>query len=166
MADGSDAADGKARSRKWLVIGAVLTLLLVGGGGAAAFFLLGKDNAGAEQAAPELAEAIYTKIRSHEGRPMFVVTLESEDGRRHSMQVYIEALSRDPKADEMLSLHMPRIVSLLNALLSAQQYEALRTIEGKRQLQAQATERLQAFLHEKIGQPGVETVLFTNFVMQ
>ncbi|NVK42669.1 MAG: flagellar basal body-associated FliL family protein [Oceanospirillaceae bacterium] len=167
MAEDSEAAAGGAKSRKWLIIGAVLAVLLLGGGGAAAFFLLGGEGEAVDEAvAPGKAEALYTKIRTLEGKPMFVVTLPSDDGRRHYMQAYVETLSRDPEVEQTLTLHMPLVVARLNALFGSQRFEVLRTIDGKRQLRQEATGLVQGIMQEKIGKPGVETLLFTNFVMQ
>jgi flagellar FliL protein len=95
-----------------------------------------------------------------------VVTLQSSDGKRHYMQAFIEAKSRDPVVDEALKLHMPLIVARLNALFATQAFEELQTLEGKQALRTEATALVQSIMQEKIGQPGVETILFTNFVMQ
>ncbi|TCK07073.1 flagellar basal body-associated FliL family protein [Marinobacterium mangrovicola] len=169
MADDAQAGDqGKKGSKKKLfIIIALVALLLIGGGGAAAFFLLGGDSEqAAEPAEPVRKEAIYTKVRTLEGKPMFVVTLQSADEKRHYMQAYIEAKSRDQEVADALTLHMPLIVARLNTLFSTQTFEHLMTIEGKQELRAQATDLVQSIMREKIGRPGVESILFTNLVMQ
>lgn len=165
-AAGADA--GGKKSRKWLYIGLVGLVLLVGGGGTAAYFLLGADGSSPEEAeaGDERAKALYTKVRTLEGKPMFVVTLPSDDGRRHYMQAYVEAKSRNPEVDEALTLHMPLVVARLNALFGTQRFEQLRTLEGKERLRQEATDLVRGIMQDKIGQPGVETILFTNFVMQ
>lgn len=162
-------AEGKKKSKLVLIIALVVGVLLVGGGGAAvAFFLLGNDQPAVEEVAatPEKAEAIYTKVRTKEGKPMFVVTLQSLDQRPHYMQAYVEAKSRDSDVDAALTLHMPLIVSRLNTLFSTQKFEQLQTVEGKIKLRQDATDLVREIMQEKIGKPGVETILFTNFVMQ
>lgn len=169
MADDAQAeGQGTKGSRKKLVIIiALAAVLLIGGGGAAAFFLLGGDDEQtAEVVVPVRQEAIYTKIRTLEGKPMFVVTLQSDDGKRHYMQAYIEAKSRDQEVADALTLHMPLIVARLNTLFSTQTFEHLMTIEGKQELRDQATELVQSIMRDKIGRPGVESILFTNLVMQ
>nr|WP_067287583.1 flagellar basal body-associated FliL family protein [Marinobacterium profundum] len=167
-----DMAAGKsAKSGRLMMVAVVLLALLVGGGGVAAFFMLsGSDSAGpavSDAAAPVVkAKALYTKIRTLEGRPMFVVTLASDDGKRHFLQTYIEAKSREQEVVDVLNLHMPLIVARLNALFTSQKFEQLQTIEGKIQLRSEALELLQGIVQEKAGRPGVEALLFTNFVMQ
>lgn len=165
MAQEKEPAGGK-KPRKWLFVGAILALFLLGGGAAAFFLLGGEADVSAETADAKPARAIYTKIRTLEGRPMFVVTLASDDGRRHYMQAYVEAKSRDPGVDEALTLHMPLVVARLNALFGSQRFEQLRSVEGKQELQASSTELVRDIMQEKIGAPGVETILFTNLVMQ
>ncbi|MGH1462124.1 MAG: flagellar basal body-associated FliL family protein [Neptuniibacter sp.] len=161
---------GKKSSKMKLVIIAVLALLLVGGGGAAAtFFLLGGDDQASEEVAPAepvRAEAIYTKVRTMEGKPMFVVTLQSQDKRPHYMQLYVEAKSRDQAVADALKLHMPLIVSRLNNLFTTQDFRTLQTVEGKEALRQSATDLIREIMQEKMGKPGVETILFTNMVMQ
>src|SRR5690554_3026127 len=166
--DAAEGEQGKGSNKKLIIILVAVIVLLLGGGGAAAFFLLG--GSGSEQTSAEVQpvkrDAIYTKIRTLEGKPSFVVTLQSSDGKRHYMQAFVEAKSRDPMVDEALKLHMPLIVARLNALFATQAFEELQAVEGKQELRLEATALVQSIMQEKIGQPGVETILFTNFVMQ
>lgn len=170
--NGNEDEGGKKSSKMKLIIIGVLALLIVGGGGAAAtFFLLGGNDqaASTEEAVPAepvRAEAIYTKVRTMEGKPMFVVTLQSDDKRPHYMQLYVEAKSRDQAVADALKLHMPLIVSRLNNLFTTQDFRTLQTIEGKEALRDSSTDLVREIMQEKIGKPGVETILFTNMVMQ
>ncbi|MGB1239764.1 MAG: flagellar basal body-associated FliL family protein [Pseudomonadales bacterium] len=169
MADDKNAeesAEGAPKkSKKMLIIIIAAVVVLLGGGAGAYFFLF----AGSSE--PEVVEevrlpAVYTKIRTKSGRPMFVAQIQSDDGKAHYLQAFVEAKSRDPKVDPALNKHMPLIVSRLNTLFSVQQFEKLSTIEGKQQLRSDATKLLQDVMQQQIQMPGVEEVLFTNFVMQ
>ncbi|WP_415886917.1 flagellar basal body-associated FliL family protein [Neptuniibacter sp. QD29_5] len=166
---GAESGEKKSSKLKLIII-AVLALVVVGGGGAAAaLFFLGGDEEPAEEAAsaePVRAEAIYTKVRTMGGKPMFVVTLQSNDNRPHYMQLYVEAKSRDQAVADALTLHMPLIVSRLNNLYSTQEFRVLQTVEGKEALLESSTDLVREIMQEKIGKPGVETILFTNMVMQ
>lgn len=168
----TDAAESEPKSKsskgKLIVLLLIVAVLLLGGGGAAFFLLAGGDSGQEEPQAvePVRHEAIYTKIRTLEGKPSFVVTLQSSDNRRHYLQVFVEAKSRDPLVDETLKLHMPLIVARLNALFASQAFEELQSVEGMQALRQEATALVQSIMQEKIGRPGVETILFTNFVMQ
>lgn len=166
---GAEGGEKKSSKLKLIII-AVLALVVGGGGAAAALFFLGGDNEpAAEEAAPAepvRAEAIYTKVRTMGGKPMFVVTLQSSDNRPHYMQLYVEAKSRDQAVADALTLHMPLVVSRLNNLYSTQDFRTLQTVEGKEALLQSSTDLVREIMQEKIGKPGVETILFTNMVMQ
>jgi flagellar FliL protein len=176
-AENGEEEGGKKKSKLKLIIIFVVALLVLGGGGAAAYFLLLAEP-DTEQSAEKEAEAvepvrgpaIYVKVRSMEGRPMFVVPLRSKEktraGRGHYMQAYVEAKTRNPEVEAALKLHMPVVVSRLNKMFSSQQFEVLQTKEGRSELRQQAVDEVREVMMEKIGRPGVETVLFTNFVMQ
>ena len=51
-------------------------------------------------------------------------------------------------------------------VFGSQDFEGLKTQEGKEVLRQKALEELQTIVSEETGDPGVEKVLFTNFVMQ
>ena len=168
---GPSAEEGEKQkpSKLKLIIIVVLALVVVGGGGAAgAWVFLSGDDAQEEVAPAETvkAEAIYTKIRTMNGKPMFVVTLQSDDNRPHYMQLYVEAKSREQDVADALTLHMPLIVSRLNNLFSTQDFRVLQTLEGKQALRESATDLVRELMQEKIAKPGVEAILFTNMVMQ
>jgi len=162
-----EAAGGKSKKKLiiFIVIGALLVAAL---GAGAAFFLLGgsASDEAAELAEPVRQEAIYSKVRTLSGKPSFVATLQSKDGKRHYLQAFVEAKSRDQEVVDALTLHMPLIVARLNTLFAQQSFDELQTVEGKMALRTASTELVQGILQEKIGKPGIEKILFTNFVMQ
>lgn len=165
----ADAAAAPKSGKKKLIIilAASLLLVLMVGGGAAFFLLSGSeedvDSTAAQNVQPE---AIYIKIRTLEGRPMFVASLENQDGNRHFMQIYAEAKTRDPAVEILLNQHMPLVVARLNTLFTTADSTALRSVDGIRALQNDATELVNRLMEDRGGPAGVEVVLFTNFVMQ
>ena len=165
MAEEDKVEETPKKSKKMLIIIIAAVVVLLGGGGAGYFFLMGSDS---EDAVVEEVRmpAIYTKIRTKNGRPMFVSTLLSDDDRTHYLQAYVVAKSRDPLVAPALEKHMPLIVSKLNTMFSTQEFAKLSTLEGKQNLRADATKLLQDILMKRIQIKGVEEVLFTNFVMQ
>ncbi len=165
----TEVEGGKSSRKKLIILLVLAAVVLLGGGATASYFLLSGESAGAAEsvaAEPVHHEAIYTKVRTLEGKPSFVVTLQSADDKRHYLQAFVEVKSRSPVVEEALKLHMPLIVARLNALFSSQSFEDLQSIEGKKALRNEATALVQSIMQEKIGEPGVETLLFTNFVMQ
>lgn len=163
----ADAATAPKKGKKKLIIilvASLLLVLLVGGG--AAFFLLGGDDKADSAAQNVQRDAIYIKIRTLEGRPMFVASLENQAGNRHFMQIYAEAKTRDPDVEVLLNQHMPLVVARLNTLFTTADSKALRSVDGIRALQNDATELVNRLMEDRGGPAGVEVVLFTNFVMQ
>ncbi|EPJ45994.1 MAG: flagellar basal body-associated protein FliL [Osedax symbiont Rs1] len=169
MADDKPADDSQEapkKSNKMLVIIIAAVVVLLGGGGAGYFFLMGSGSAEEEVVEEVRLPAVYTKIRTKSGRPMFVATLLSDDDRAHYLQAYVVAKSRDPLAAPALEKHMPLIVSRLNTMFSTQEFAKLSSLEAKQQLRSDATKLIQGILKQRIKVSGIEEVLFTNFVMQ
>lgn len=156
------------KSKKKLIILVVIGVIIVAALSAgAAYFLLGSSAEESVVAAePVRKEAIYSKVRTLGGKPSFVATLKSADGKRHFIRAFVEAKSRDQDVVDALTLHMPLVVSRLNHLFSSQSFEDLQSIQGKEKLRQDSTQLVQEFLQEKIGKPGIEKILFTDFVMQ
>lgn len=156
----------KSGKKKLIIILAVAILLVLVAGGAAFFLLSGSEEKAGSSAQSVQREAIYIKIRTLEGRPMFVASLENPDGNRHFMQIYAEAKTRDPEVEKVLNQHMPLVVARLNTLFTTADSRALRSVDGIRALQIDATDLVNRLIEDRGGAAGVEIVLFTNFVMQ
>ncbi|MCJ8340378.1 MAG: flagellar basal body-associated FliL family protein [Pseudomonadales bacterium] len=158
-----DSEETPKSSKKLLISIIAAVVVLLGGGAAGFFFLMGSDDEVVEEVR---LPAVYTHIRTKNGRPMFVSTVLSDDERTHYLQAYVVAKSRDPLVAPALEKHMPLIVSRLNTMFSTQEFAKLSTLEGKQNLRSDATKLLQDIMRQRIDIPGVEEVLFTNFVMQ
>lgn len=112
-----------------------------------------------EPAAPKLP-AVYFPLK-----PPIIVNFQSR-GRQRYLQAEISLKIRDPEVVAAVELHMSMIRNALVMLLSGQVYEDLQTPEGRELMRQQALEEIQRLVENEIGKPGVEQVLFTNFVMQ
>lgn len=97
--------------------------------------------------------------------PPFVVNFQAQDTLRF-LQIKVEVMARDPKVIEAVERHMPVIRNNLIVLFSAQDFTTISTRVGKERLRAQTLAEIQKVLKENTGQPGVESVYFTSFVMQ
>ncbi len=164
-AEGGEAA-AKPKSKMLLIIIIALVVVLVGGG-AAAFFMLsgGKDKKEGDAEAEETQEAAHAPAIYFEFKPPFIVNYQV-NGRQRYVQVSLSVMSRKQPALDAIQKHMPLIRNNLVMMLSAQDFEVLRTPEGKEALRQAALEDIQKILTEETGEPGIEQVLFTNFVMQ
>jgi flagellar FliL protein len=167
----SDSAAGKNPRKKILIITALIIALVVISVGSTLALVKVFGNEPTEGAADDAADtagavsaakkpAIYYPLQ-----PVFVVNFESQ-GRQRFLQAELSLMLRDDGIIPVLELHMPAIRNSLVMLFSGQTYEDLQTVEGKELLRQQALLYVQEVLEKEIGKPGVEQVLFTNFVMQ
>ncbi|GAA6153282.1 flagellar basal body-associated FliL family protein [Pseudoteredinibacter isoporae] len=112
------------------------------------------------EAAEPTPSAIYLPLK-----PAIIVNFEAR-GRQRYLQVDVTLMMRTEQALSAAELHMPMIRNALVMLFSGQIYEELQTPEGKELVRQLALEEVQTMMDREIGEPGVEQVLFTNFVMQ
>jgi flagellar FliL protein len=145
----------------FIIIGAVLVLLSVGG----TFFVLSsmKDDGEEETVVEEVEEtpkALYYAIN-----PKFQTNYQV-NGRQRLFQLAISLVTREQDVVDALALHSPSIKSKLLILLSGQDFKALQTPDGREALREQCLEAVREILTTEIGKPGVEKVLFTDFVVQ
>lgn len=107
------------------------------------------------------AEAIYMPLE-----PQFIVNFGGESEQVRFLQTMIEVMARDKKTINAVTKHMPAIRNNIVLLLSSQTYASLSTQKGKEELRAKVLAEVQRILKEQTGEPGVEAVYFTAFVMQ
>lgn len=169
MAENDDlnlAAAGEAEKPKGgalkLVIIIVVAVLVMGGAGAGVlYFVMDSDTPVSEQAAGKSnTPLIY--------RPLEPELLGNIDGpgRIRFVQVGVVMAIRDPKAIEAVDRHSPVIRNDLIMLLSDKTYEQLNTAEGKETTRLEMLETIRNVLERNTGDPGVESIYFTSFVMQ
>ena len=153
--------DKKGGSKLVVVIAAAV--LGLGIGAAGVFFALsGSDEPAAEDTVqePVRVQSMYYKLR----KP-FIVNFDAK-GKQRYLQIDVEIKGKDQAAFDAIEIHEPVIKNDLNNLFSSQELAVLQTDAGRIKLGEDATAVVQAFLEKEIGTPGIEQVLFTNFVMQ
>lgn len=114
----------------------------------------------AEPLEPARQQAIYFPLKEK-----FVINYNVR-GRQRFLQTEVNLMLRDNEVVKVLEQHLPRVRNDLIMLFSGQEFEDLQTPEGRELLRQDALRRVQAILEQEMGQPGVEQVLFTSFVMQ
>ncbi len=97
--------------------------------------------------------------------PPFVINFEDQGILRY-LQIGLSVMSRDQAVIDAVNTNMPQIRNDLILLFGDQKMETLNSNQGKEKLRTQALEHIQAVLNEEIGEPGIEAVYYTNFVMQ
>lgn len=151
------------KSNKMLIIIIVVLVVLLLGGGAGAFFMMSGGDSETDEAAStdsSNAPAIYYDLK-----PPFVVNY-SWKGRQRYVQISLSVLTRKEATIAALEKHNPLVRNNLVQLFGSQDFEGLRSPEGKEIMRQSALEALQKILIDEMGEEGVEQVLFTNFVMQ
>lgn len=167
--EGEETGAGKKKLKMMLLI-LVGVLIVAGVSVGGTLFLLDPGSAdSAEEAAMSeegMAEdAMAGPVNYLAMQPPFVVNF-NEAGRTRFLQLELSLVSRDGAAIDMANTHMPLLRNNILQTLAEQDFETLKTVEGKEQLVASLTATVQATIEEKLGRPGFETVLFRSFVMQ
>lgn len=154
-----DVEPEKKSSKLMLIIIGVVVLVLIGGG--VAFFLMSGDDADAPPPVEVVEPAIYLPIR-----PAFVVNFANTSGQTNFLQLEITLMGRNPEHMKSLEDHMPLIKSRLINVFQTQEFEELRTPEGKEAMRRVALDELQNMALEELGDPIIEKLYFTIFVLQ
>lgn len=145
------------RGAKWAFVALVLVLAAAAGGAWQLGFIGSGAAAGGVEQAPE---PNYFTLE-----PELIVNFAG-GGRARYLQLGIELMTYDADAVAALELHAPVLRNNLILLLSDKTYDELISREGKEQLAATALEEVRAVMTARYGSPAVETLYFTNFVMQ
>lgn len=169
----ADKTSGGKKKLLLIVMGVLLLILVsVGATLAALKFLSPAAEPAAQATGPvPLAPAHYFSLK-----PSFTINF-NVNGRQRFVQTELVLMYRNAQLEPLLKLHLPAIRNGLVMLISAREFDALQTPEGKEQLRADALasvqaivareQQAQASLPEKERATGsVEDVLFTTFLMQ
>ncbi|WP_162046856.1 flagellar basal body-associated protein FliL [Vibrio taketomensis] len=150
---------------KLIIIIAVAVLTVIGGGAGALFFMgSGDDAANAEMAnvsaTPAETPVSYVNI----AQPfLFNVTGDEKD---RLVQINVQLMVRGLENENLARYHSPLVESSLLGTFASATVEQLRSANGRIELRDKATEDVKASLTRAVGQPVIERVLFTDFVIQ
>lgn len=152
---------------KKIVLFSVIGLIILAGGGASAyFFVLKPDTAAdadltvdgetvADAPKEDLPPALYYNL------PTLVVSANYQ-GRLRYLQVKLSVMTREEDTLELLHDNTPLLQDSLIMLLGSYEFTELETSEGKESLRQKAQSRISELIQDN----GVESVLFTGFVIQ
>lgn len=163
MAEEQPEAEAPKSKKMLIIIIAVVVLLAVGGG--AAFFLMGSSDDEEEMAQEQTSITVVQPASYVNIAQPFLFNVSS--GKRDRLvQIKVQLMVRGAENEQLAKHHSPLIESTLLATFGVATMEQLRTPLGRTQLRDQATEDIKSALTELVGQPVIEKVLFTDFVMQ
>ncbi|EGQ8028534.1 flagellar basal body-associated protein FliL [Vibrio vulnificus] len=161
LQNGEEAPKGKS---KLLIIIIAVVVLLVGGGGAA-FFLMGSDPAEEEASAQVDTKPVEDPIAYVNIAQPFVFNVTG-DNRNRMVQIKVQLMVRGTENENLARYHSPLIESSLLSTFASATVEQLRSPTGRTELRDKATDDIKAALTKSVGQPVIEKVLFTDFVIQ
>lgn len=157
--------EGGGKKKLFIIIGVVVLVLLIGGG-VAGWFLLKKDPPPADQEDPGLQVPVPDLNQQTTIGPMvnideFIVNIISSDTPHYVKASLTVELSNEEVQPEV-EQRMPQVRDAILLLIGNKTYEELQDLQGKKQLKAELTSRINSFL-----QTGkVRSIYFTNFVVQ
>ncbi|EKO3515791.1 flagellar basal body-associated protein FliL [Vibrio fluvialis] len=154
------------KSKKKLLVIIIAALVLLLGGGGAAFFLMGSDSS--ENAPAEVAQeaAVPVDPVSYVNIAQPFVFNVSGDTRDRMVQIKVQLMVRGSKNEDLARYHSPLVESTLLATFASATVEQLRSTTGRIELRDKATDDIKVAMTKVVGQPVIERVLFTDFVMQ
>ncbi|WP_413284881.1 flagellar basal body-associated protein FliL [Vibrio sp. MA40-2] len=160
--DGGNAPKGK--SKMMIIIILVVVLLAAGGGGA--YFLLGSDGSDVAEIEQGQDQVSLPEPASYVNIPQPFLFTAPGKPRDRLVQIKVQVMVRGVKNEDLARHHSPLIESTILNTLGSTTVEQLRTPTGRTQLREQATENIRTTMTELVGQPVIERVLFTDFVIQ
>lgn len=143
-----------------LICVGLVALLLSAAGVTYALLANSSGDEGEASQEPAKLPALYQPLE-----PAFTVNY-AHGGRQRYMQASVVLMGREPAAMAALAEHLPLIRNQLVMLFSSAEFETLMTAEGKEALRVQATLAVQELMEQELGKPAIESLLFTNLVLQ
>ncbi|CAK1700408.1 flagellar FliL protein [Vibrio crassostreae] len=162
MAEEQDAPKGK--SKLLIIIIAVVVLLL--GIGGALFFFLGSDDSASESQSQPAAAMVAAEPVMYVNIPQPFLFNVTGDKKDRLVQIKAQLMVRGSKNEDLARYHSPLVESTLLATFASATVDQLRSPTGRVELRNKATEDIKASLAQAVGQPVIEKVLFTDFVIQ
>lgn len=171
--DGAGEEDAGGGGKKKLIIIVVVVLLLIGISVGATVFLMGGMSNDSAAAAANGAEAEEEEKPSEPSIPAQYITLMPEfvinyqvGPRQRFLQVTIEVMTYKQSVIDAFQLHEPMIRNEIISVLGRQEFNNLRTNDGRLLMQQELRNHLDSVLKKEADTEGVEAILFTNLVMQ
>jgi flagellar FliL protein len=169
--DVEEAAPPAKKKRSLLKMLVLVTLLLGGAGGGTWYFLQDHEAAPAPASKPGPAKAATAKPAPSKP-PVFValepftVNLQHEDASPQYLQVGLSLKVTESAIADAVKLHMPEIRNRVLLLLSGKKASEISTSEGKKTLSTELAREISQPLAGSIPPQGLDSVLFTSFVVQ
>ncbi|WP_096084556.1 flagellar basal body-associated FliL family protein [Agaribacterium haliotis] len=166
--DNTDAPASGGKKKLLLLLLVGLVLIGVSVGGTVAVLSMLQPEAvpeEGEQLEQEPVEAPPKPAIYYALKPEYILNIEAR-GRRRYLRLDLTVMTREDDVIAALELHRATVDHIVTLVAGGQIFEEVQTAEGKEFLRLQLLKELQTAFEKEIGKPGIEQVLFTNFVMQ
>jgi len=171
----TDEKPAKSKKMIFIIAGVVVLTLSVGAGLYFGGVFGGGDDTQAEVSEDGVAnkddgeKAVEEELASeaiyHKFKPAFVVNFEDK-GKLRYLQIDLSVSTKKPSIIDELVKHEPVIRNNLVLLYSSKTADELKSLEGKEKIRQQTREEIQKIMQENVGNPGIDEVYFTGFVVQ
>lgn len=115
--------------------------------------------------ASETSDAPAISVNYYPLEPEFVVNFMAR-GRQRYMQLGLSLKITDAKGIGLVETHEPLLRNNIVILLSAQEYLTLQSDEGRLALRKQLLTNIRQLMTQETGQPIVDDIYFTSYVLQ
>jgi len=170
--------DNPNKKKKLIIIIAVVVILVAGGVGGFLFFGGSDDTVSQAEVNAELnsgdgsASSAPASTAVNTGSALYVPLPRPfrfnvpGAARDRFVEIRVQLLVRGGDNEETTKKHIPLLESTLLGIFSQANADDLATSVGKTSLKQKSLTEVQAVMKDISGQPTVEKVLFTGFVMQ
>lgn len=160
-----EVGNGSNKKKLFIIIGVAVLVLLIAGGVGAWYFLKEKpveeDDKNPAQHVPVPALDQQSQIGPMVNIDEFVVNIISGDAAHYvKASLTVELTNEEVKIE--VEQRMPQMRDAVLLLISNKTYEELQDLQGKKQLKAELSSKINSFL--RTGK--VTSIYFTNFVVQ
>ena len=170
-----EVTEAGGKSKKLLIIIVAVVVLALAGAGAM-MFLGGDEEASSDDAQTSEGAADNDAAAATTGKqppiyfaiekPLVVnFSVQSRDAVRY-LSVKLKVMARDQTVIDAFTLNQPAIQHELLLLLFNQQYDALNTTEGTKELQKQTLITINEVLKAEKSSGEIKSVYFTSFLME
>ena len=168
MADDNPADTGNKKNNKLILI-IVAAVVLIGAIGVGAFYFLSSND---DNAPPTSMQSQSVSVPKVEAPAMYVnipqpfLFTVPGNNRDRLVQIKVQLMVRGSANEALARRHSPLIESTLLSSFGRVAQEQLRSTSGRVNMRDQATNDVKVTLTELVGEPVIERVLFTDFVIQ
>ncbi len=166
--EATEEAPKKSGMMKNIMLGVGVVVLVVAGQVASPIIqkMINGEPPPAEAAPAAAAPAVADTSKPAIYHSLYPPLVANFKGGKHFAKVAIDVVTRDSAMEMKLKEHDSALRNSLILYFSDADYEKTKTREGIDELRAGALKEVQMLLTEMTGEPGVDQLYFTTFIVQ